>query len=546
MTTKYTEEQALEKVRLRNYTPRFSHYRGNKFKYPMTCPEGHEVDLHFGDFLRGHGCPICHGTPKKTQEEITQIYATKKIEILETYKGNMIPMKARCVEGHIFKTRLGDFQGGHGCPYCAKVRIQFSDIKKCFDQIQYILDTKEEEYSGLDGRLDYTCDKGHKSHTTWHNFKQGSRCIQCYIDSLRTPLDEIKKYITSENYEFITCKYINAKSVLVLRCPQGHIFNTTWGGFKNSHNRCRKCQTTESKAEQDILAYVKSIALEGTDIDTHNRELCSPNEVDIYIPSFNLAIEYNGLYWHSTARPKYDKDHNIHFTKFKMCQDRNIRLIQIQENEWKEHQEIVKGKLRNLLAPRKSKIYARNCVVKEVPKKAANEFYAKYHIQGAGRNPRSVSYGLYTTIDSKEVLCSVMTFSDPHSYRSPKNKDFKELSRLCSSVYVVGGPEKLFAHYVREHKPNRIISYCDLRWHTGEVYYRLGFKKDKFIKPNYSYIRGARLVSKTTHNKKNLLKEFGADMSKTEAEITKSLKIHRIYDAGKYRFEWKKSLDTTT
>jgi very-short-patch-repair endonuclease len=69
-------------------------------------------------------------------------------------------------------------------------------------------------------------------------------------------------------------------------------------------------------------------------------------ELDFYIPSHNLAIEFDGIYWHSEI---HGKDKNYHLDKTKKCSEKDIKLLHIFENElvnkkdiWKS---IFKGKL---------------------------------------------------------------------------------------------------------------------------------------------------------------------------------------------------------
>jgi hypothetical protein len=62
---------------------------------------------------------------------------------------------------------------------------------------------------------------------------------------------------------------------------------------------------------------------------TNSRKIIPRMELDIYIPDKNIAIEFNGLYWHSTLY----KNEKYHYNKFKMCKEYNIMLIQIFEDD---------------------------------------------------------------------------------------------------------------------------------------------------------------------------------------------------------------------
>jgi hypothetical protein len=54
-------------------------------------------------------------------------------------------------------------------------------------------------------------------------------------------------------------------------------------------------------------------------------------ELDIYLPEKNLAIEFDGLFWHNSN----NKFKNYHLKKTLLCEKQGIQLIHIFEYEWK-------------------------------------------------------------------------------------------------------------------------------------------------------------------------------------------------------------------
>ena len=54
--------------------------------------------------------------------------------------------------------------------------------------------------------------------------------------------------------------------------------------------------STVSSTEKDIQKYLSKFNIEFT---KSNWNLIKDREIDIYIPSLKLGIEYNGNYWHS-------------------------------------------------------------------------------------------------------------------------------------------------------------------------------------------------------------------------------------------------------
>lgn len=95
--------------------------------------------------------------------------------------------------------------------------------------------------------------------------------------------------------------------------------------------------------EKGVLKFVKSV-YKGK-IKTHDRQTIKPLELDIVLPSENLAIECDGAYYH--AYPKRDKYY--HQIKTDKCQEKGITLVHINEDDWKNKKEVCKIFITNLL-----------------------------------------------------------------------------------------------------------------------------------------------------------------------------------------------------
>ena len=91
--------------------------------------------------------------------------------------------------------------------------------------------------------------------------------------------------------------------------------------------------TYTSKYERDLVDFIKTFYFD--DIISNTRNIIHPMELDIYLPNINLAIEYNGTYWHSIERG-IDKEY--HLRKSLRCRNKGIRLVHIYEFEYFEEQ----------------------------------------------------------------------------------------------------------------------------------------------------------------------------------------------------------------
>ena len=99
-----------------------------------------------------------------------------------------------------------------------------------------------------------------------------------------------------------------------------------------------------SKKEKDVLKYVKSIYNGAIQENAKGLFKHGNMELDIYLPSLNLAIEFDGDYWHSTDEAK-ERDER----KNQLCEEKGIRLLRIKESDWDNNQEIVKNQIKEFV-----------------------------------------------------------------------------------------------------------------------------------------------------------------------------------------------------
>lgn len=76
--------------------------------------------------------------------------------------------------------------------------------------------------------------------------------------------------------------------------------------------------------------------------NVNDRQLIKPLELDILIPSKNLAIEVNGIYWHTEERGKGKDYHN---RKTELCEEKDVRLLHFWDFEIDDQFDFVKTKI---------------------------------------------------------------------------------------------------------------------------------------------------------------------------------------------------------
>ena len=285
-----------------------------------------------------------------------------------------------------------------------------------------------------------------------------------------------------------------------------------------------------SKYELEICSILDSLNIQYNKRDRYEVEGL---EIDIYIPSRKIGIEFNGSYWHS----EIFKNKMYHQNKTIQCARSGIRLIHIFEYEWidKDSREKITKYLINLLS-NNIKIYARNTRVGDITKLETNLFLEEYHMQGSANS--SIDIGLYNECNE---LLGVMTFGKP---RFDRDAEF-ELVRLCwkSGITVVGGANKLFNYFVNKYKPNSVVTYSDVSKFTGNIYTLLGFKPEsKLTEPSYCWynLNTKQVLTRYQTMKHKLIESGIGTEEETESEIMERHDFVRIYNCGNIKFNWRK------
>lgn len=274
-----------------------------------------------------------------------------------------------------------------------------------------------------------------------------------------------------------------------------------------------------SVAEIELKEFIDSL---GFACET-SRKIIAPFELDIYIPEKNLAIEFNGIYWHSSGSKEEDiHKRNYHLNKTELCESKGIQLLHIFENEWLDNtkREIWKSVIKVKLG-KATKIHARKCKIKQVSYNDAKKFCELNHLQGHA--VFTEAKGLYYEDD----LVQLITIGKGRYQNKP------ELLRMCSKLNTVvqGGASRLL-------KGVYCVSYANRRWSQGNVYNAIGMKQIRVTKPCDYYIDKGKLFHRSSFMKHLLDKKLdNYNPELTAVENCYNNKIRRIWDSGNLVFE---------
>jgi len=286
--------------------------------------------------------------------------------------------------------------------------------------------------------------------------------------------------------------------------------------------KCNPIDSGQSGQELNLISWLLSLDLE---IHCKRRDIISPLELDVYIPSKKVAIEFNGLYWHSE---KY-KDKKYHLDKSLKCSEQGIDLIHVWEDDWMNRRNIIKSIILSRLGLIENKIYGRKCQIKIVDnRELVNNFFNDNHIQGKTKYKTAI--GLY--YNNEMVSC--MLFNKP--------KKSLELVRFANKkdYSVIGAASKLFKYYVNNNDFEEIVSFADRSIFNGNLYKTLGFEFVWKTDVNYWWVVNHVRRHRFNYSKSKLIKN-GGDPNKTEVQIMLELGHFRVWGCGLDKWVWKKN-----
>lgn len=278
-----------------------------------------------------------------------------------------------------------------------------------------------------------------------------------------------------------------------------------------------------SSFEKEIVSFLRSIGV--TNILENKRTIIG-KELDIYLPDYNLAIEYNGIYWHHDKIPHITKTY--HYDKFIECEKIGITLLTIFADSWDSKKEIWKQKIKSKINLIDQRIYARNTKVVVLNSTQCRSFLNENHIQGYC----SAQICLGLVFNDKVV--AVMTFSKKRpGIGKDRGENAYELVRYATSAQVTGGASKLLSYFIKNFKTDLIYSYSDNQYSVGNLYVKLGFTLEQENKCGYRYYDPQTKKPYHRYNfTKHRLVAAGYPLDKTEKEIMDDRGFLRLWDCG--------------
>ena len=259
-----------------------------------------------------------------------------------------------CPKGHSYSMVVNQrTKRGYGCPYCSGHRVLKGindlattnpDLAKEWNYDKNIDLTPCDVTAGSRKKVWWLCEKGHAyEQLIIKRTNRGYSCPYCSghkalrgFNDLATVNPRLaKEWHPTKNADLTPFDVTAGSGKRVWWvCPVGHEYQATIHDRNSDDTQCPICNAKNQTSfpEQAILYYVKKLYPDA--VNRYKEIFEHSMELDVYIPSIRLGIEFDGAAWHnSAAQLKREKK------KYTICQKHHITLIRVKENtdqEWND------------------------------------------------------------------------------------------------------------------------------------------------------------------------------------------------------------------
>lgn len=530
------------------------------YKAAWLCASGHEWTASVASRAgRGRGCPFCAGqrviagendlgtlNPDVASRWHPDLNASDPSAVMS---GTRMKAWWMCPSGHAYQSAVVAQVRGDGCAVCAgkQVSAGSNDLATLRPDLAAEWDSRNdlspsEVTTGSQRTFWWKCPRGHRWPASVKNrTRGGTGCSVCAghtvlpgFNDLATLRPDLAAEWHPENKHTPESVTVSSHTPTLWTCAKHHKWSAPVYSRTNGTSGCPECaaQNYSSKFETEVCDFIAGLLPE-VDVQRNVRRFKASGipELDIYIPSLNIAVEANGTYYHSERFKKP----GAHRERFDACTALGIRLIQVWEDDWSVRRPTVEAMLAHRLgvssAPR---LYARQAVAGYTTSVEARAFLERHHIQGFTSGTHYVALRSLAG-----ELAAVAVFR-----KTEASGKTLRLERYATSMHVIGGHSKVIAFLERDVPGwESLVTFADLEVSQGDLYECTGWVRDGEISPDYRYLVRGRRVHKFGYrlarfrNDPKLKFEEGM----TERELAALNGLYRVWDSGKIRYRYTRS-----
>jgi very-short-patch-repair endonuclease len=351
---KYTKDTFLEKVKIVNSKYDYSNinFVDLKTKIVLKCEKHGNFLIKPSALIKGYGCNKC-GCERRneTKTSNTETFIKKAIDkhglkydySLVDYKKSRKKVSIKCNTcNNIFQQIPNSHLRGCGCTYC---NTNFKKPTELFIEEANIIHKNKYDYSKVEyvssiKKVIIICPihgKFLQSPNKHTSRKYG--CSNCTPKPKPKPIEEFiagARKVHGDLFSYDKVEYVGNKKNVIIVCPKhGEFKQTPIGHLRGSG--CPNCKN--SKGEKISEKVLKKLGVEF--IKQHKFSDCRnkrPLIFDFYIPSLNVAIEYDGQQHYKSVeifggQKAFKNNQHRDFIKNEYCKNKGIGLLRIKYNE---------------------------------------------------------------------------------------------------------------------------------------------------------------------------------------------------------------------
>lgn len=274
-----------------------THYINNETKICIICPvhgEFYQTPHNHTKSNNPTGCPKCgtnnsvnkrKGDGNNFIEKAKNIHGNKYDYSMVEYANNKTKVRIICPIHGEFQQKPNNHLNGQGCPFCGSNKaIELNKANKSLSLEDFINKSKDAH---------------------------------------------------GDKYDYSKSSYVNYSTKICIICPEHGEFYQYPADHYYKKCGCPKCAKTINKSENRLFNFIKE-NIECEVIQTYKPSFLKTNknnqEIDIFIPSLNIGIEYQGIqhfkpikYWGGDKKLKevIERDER----KRMLCIENNIDLL---------------------------------------------------------------------------------------------------------------------------------------------------------------------------------------------------------------------------
>lgn len=291
-------------------------------------------------------------------------HKTKNLEkVTEVSPGTRRKAWWSCSNNHEWEENVRKFYSRkkYDCLRCSSLAALHPHLAKEWSKENKLDPWSVYEKSSL--RVLWECSSGHSWETTvGRRVRENGVCPTCSGYRLNVGLNDLatthphiaREWDYSKNRLKPNEISYSSHEEIWWKCKEGH----TWKQSCNSRvtkirQVCLRCfPSGTSMLEMEIAQHLKGVLPKDELIHERYRGLEEVSEVDFFIPNKRIAIEVNGIYWHSEEMlaKRSLTGLRFHSGKREKCSKQGVGLYFIWEDDWKKQRSQVEKALNELFA----------------------------------------------------------------------------------------------------------------------------------------------------------------------------------------------------